>query len=204
MLRAKLLDQVAFLRGQELNGQRPEQRAAERDAEAVLVGLEDRPDDVDRHIRVRVHVANFSRDWVIMKFPLRLPYGTDTERVRKMIKKLGRELRDDPELGGQFLQPLKSQGVVQMEDSAMIVPVKLMARPGEQWMLRRLVLTRIHELFEAKGIRFANREVTVRLGDIRQTDVLDAADREAIAGAAARLLHDEASELRGAQPADAR
>lgn len=150
------------------------------------------------------HVANFSRDWVIMKFPLRLPYGTDTERVRKMIKKLGQELLDDPEFGGQFLQPLKSQGVVQMEDSAMIVPVKFMARPGEQWMLRRLVLTRIHELFEEKGIRFANREVTVRLGDIRQTDVLDAADREAIAGAAARLLHDEASELRGAQPADAR
>jgi small-conductance mechanosensitive channel len=143
------------------------------------------------------HVANFSRDWVVMKFPLRLPYGTDTERVRKMIKKLGQELLDDPEYGGQFLQPLKSQGVVQMEDSAMIVPVKFMARPGEQWMLRRLVLTRIHELFEEKGIRFANREVTVRFGDDRNPEELDAADREAIAGAAGRLIHDEATEHKG-------
>lgn len=147
------------------------------------------------------HVANFSRDWVIMKFPLRLPYGTDTEKVRKMIKKLGEQLLDHPEFGSQFLQPLKSQGVVQMEDSAMIVPVKFMARPGEQWMLRRLVLTRIHELFEEKGIRFANREVTVRLGDDHSTQALDAADREAIAGAAARLLHDEERAQQASQTA---
>jgi small-conductance mechanosensitive channel len=146
------------------------------------------------------HVANFSRDWVIMKFPLRLPYGTDTEKVRKMIKKLGQQLLDHPEFGDQFLQPLKSQGVVQMEDSAMIVPVKFMARPGDQWMLRRLVLTRIHELFEEQGIRFASREVTVRLGDDQQTNALDAADREAIAGAAGRLLHDEARDQKISQP----
>lgn len=137
------------------------------------------------------HVANFSRDWVVMKFPLRLPYGTDTEKVRKMIKKLGQELLEHPDYGDQFLQPLKSQGVVQMEDSAMIVPVKFMARPGEQWMLRRLVLTSIHELFEEKGIRFANREVTVRLGDDPQAAALNAGEREAVAGAASRLLHDE-------------
>ncbi|XWN32673.1 MAG: mechanosensitive ion channel [Devosia sp.] len=138
------------------------------------------------------HVANLSRDWVIMRFPLRLPYGTDTEKVRKMIKKLGQELRDHPVFGSQFLQPLKSQGVVQMEDSAMITPVKFMARPGEQWVLRRLVLTRIHELFEDNGIRFANREVTVQLGDDHRPNALDRTDREAIAGAAGRLLHDEA------------
>lgn len=140
------------------------------------------------------HVANFSRDWVIMKFKLRLPFGTDTERVRKMIKKLGQELLEDPEFGKQFLQPLKSQGVAEMDDSAMIVPIKFMARPGEQWMLRRLVLTRIHRLFEEKGIRFANREVTVRLSDDQNPDELDAADREAIAGAAGRAVHDQDAE----------
>ena len=143
-------------------------------------------------------VSNLSRDWVIMKFPLRLHYGTDTEKVRKMIKKLGEELLDHPEYGHQFLQPLKSQGVVEMEDSYMIVPVKFMSRPGEQWMLRRLVLTKIHELFEKNKIRFASREVTVRLGDDHPTAELSPADREAVAGAAGRLIHQEEGSTAGA------
>ncbi|MEO0957581.1 MAG: mechanosensitive ion channel domain-containing protein, partial [Pseudomonadota bacterium] len=34
-------------------------------------------------------LTNFSRDWVMMKLPLRLTYDTDVERVRKLVKKLG-------------------------------------------------------------------------------------------------------------------
>ena len=37
-------------------------------------------------------ITNFSRDWVVMKLPLRLTYDTDAEKVRKMIKKLGQEM----------------------------------------------------------------------------------------------------------------
>ena len=136
------------------------------------------------------HVTNFSRDWAIMKLPLRLTYDTDAEKVRKMIKKLGQELMADPELGPQFLQPLKSQGVVQMQDSAQIMSVKFMTRPGGQWMLRRVVFARIRELFEEQGIRFANREVTVRLGEEGADGRPDGPGRgaAAVAGAAARIV----------------
>ncbi|MGB0855109.1 MAG: hypothetical protein ACPGSI_17560, partial [Pikeienuella sp.] len=43
-------------------------------------------------------MTNHSRDWVIMKLPLRVTYDTDVERVRKLIKNLGVELLDDPAL----------------------------------------------------------------------------------------------------------
>ena len=56
------------------------------------------------------HLTNFSRDWVMMKLPLRLTYDTDVEKVRKLVKKLGQELLEDPVVGDKFLQPLKSQG----------------------------------------------------------------------------------------------
>lgn len=61
------------------------------------------------------NVTNFSRDWVIMKLELRLPFDTDLERVRKLVKGVGRDMLADPELGPNFLQPLKSQGVHRME-----------------------------------------------------------------------------------------
>jgi len=135
-------------------------------------------------------LTNYSRDWVIMKLPLRLTYDTDVDRVRKLIKKLGQELLKNPEVGGHFLQPLKSQGVVEMEDSAMIIRVKFMTKPGDQWQTRKVVYAAIQELFKSEGIRFANREVTVRIEGEGASD--DDQVKRAASAAARRILDDEA------------
>ena len=106
-------------------------------------------------------VNNFSRDWVVMKLSFRLPFGTDTEYVRKLIKKLGQELLEDPEVGDKFLEPLKSQGIYDVDDFGIIMRVKFMTKPGEQFTLRRMVNLKIQELFKREGIEFAGREVRV-------------------------------------------
>jgi small-conductance mechanosensitive channel len=134
------------------------------------------------------HLTNFSRDWVMMKLPLRLTYDTDIERVRKLIKKLGARLLDDPEIGRKFLQPLKSQGVIQMDDSAMIARVKFMTRPGDQWVVRKRVFTEIRELFEAEGIKFAHREVTVRIPGLPGDRELSESEQQAVGAAAQSSL----------------
>jgi hypothetical protein len=38
-----------------------------------------------------------------------------------------------------------------------------MTRPGDQFVTRRVVYARIHELFEQEGIEFASRDVRVRV-----------------------------------------
>jgi small-conductance mechanosensitive channel len=110
------------------------------------------------------HLTNYSRDWAIMKLEVRVPFDTDMEKVRKIVKKVGQELMADPDHGKNFLQPLKSQGVNRMDDSAFIVRVKFMARPGEQFLLRREVFRRIQEAFADQGIKFAPRRVIVDTG----------------------------------------
>lgn len=127
-------------------------------------------------------LTNFSRDWVIMKLPLRVTFDTDPERVRKLVKKLGQELLSDPVIGDKFVEPLKSQGVREIDDSGQIIRVKFMTRPGEQFVLRKTVYARIRELFEREGIEFARREVRVRVSG---KDDLSAEQLEEIAGAAA-------------------
>ncbi len=107
------------------------------------------------------HLTNFSRDWAIMKLELRVPFDTDLEKVRKIVKKVGQELMAHPEHGKSFLQPVKSQGVHRMDDDAFIIRVKFMARPGEQFVLRREVYRRIQEAFCENGIHFAPRRVIV-------------------------------------------
>ena len=147
-------------------------------------------------------LTNLSRDWVMMKLPLRVTYDTDVEKLRKLIKKLGQDLQQDPELGPKFLLPLKSQGVIQMEDSAMIVRVKFMTRPGDQWGVRNKVFARIRELFEREGIKFAHREVTVRIADHEAGKPLSEAEKEAAAAAARSAV--EQSEAAAAAPRDDR
>ncbi len=106
-------------------------------------------------------VTNFSRDWAIMKLEMRVPFETDLETLRKIVKRVGVEMRADPTYGSNFIQPLKSQGVHHMDDSSLIIRVKFMAKPGEQFVLRREVFRRLQEAFQANGIKFAPRRVIV-------------------------------------------
>jgi small-conductance mechanosensitive channel len=137
------------------------------------------------------YLTNFSRDWVIMKLKLRVTYDTDVERVRKLVKNLGVELLDDPVIGHNFIQPLKSQGVVEMQDSAMIIRVKFMTKPGDQWLVRKKVYHEIRELFAREGIKFAHREVTVRLADGKKEEDLTPKEREAITGAVEAAIDED-------------
>ncbi|MCG7518593.1 mechanosensitive ion channel domain-containing protein [Ruegeria sp. Ofav3-42] len=136
-------------------------------------------------------LTNYSRDWVIMKLPLRVTYDTDVEKVRKLIKKLGQELLSDPVIGDNFIQPLKSQGVIEMQDSAMIIRVKFMTKPGDQWLVRKKVYQDIRELFAREGIKFAHREVTVRLADGKEAEDLTPKQREAVTGAVQAAIDED-------------
>lgn len=139
-------------------------------------------------------LTNYSRDWAMMKLSLRLTYDTDVEKVRKLIKTLGKELAADPEIGPKFVQPLKSQGVYAMEDSAMIVRVKFMTKPGDQFVIRKRVYQEIRDMFEREGITFAHREVTVRVAEDPRDTPADAARKKAIAGAALPAIEDRLRE----------
>ncbi|MDX1515017.1 MAG: mechanosensitive ion channel family protein, partial [Gammaproteobacteria bacterium] len=137
-----------------------------------------------RHHRGAVHtvpfgelrsITNYSRDWVIYKMEFRLPVGTDVEKVRKLIKKIGQELLEHPEHGDKFLQPLKSQGINRVEENALILRTKFMCKPREQFMIRRDALRRIAEVFAENGIQFAPRTVSVTGGNGVQADAASAA-----------------------------
>jgi len=125
-----------------------------------------------RHHRGAVHtlpfgevksMTNYSRDWVIMKLEFRVPFDTDLQLVKKIIKKIGAELKANEAYGDSILQTLKSQGVRRMEEFNMVVGVKFMTRPGEQWTVRRDAYQKVRDAFEANGIRMAERNVKVEI-----------------------------------------
>ena len=108
-------------------------------------------------------VTNYSRDWSVVKFNLHLEPTADIETVRKTIKRVGEELLEDPEVGGQFIQPLKMQGVVDVLQTALIVRCKFTATPSRPTYLQRQALRRLIDAFAEVQIRFAAPNVTVQL-----------------------------------------
>jgi small-conductance mechanosensitive channel len=134
-------------------------------------------------------VNNLSRDWVIMKLPILLPFGTDPERVRKIVKKLGQELLGDPELGPKFIEPLKSQGVLAIDDRGMMFRFKFTTYPGEQFVVRRTVYSKLQEVLSAEGINFAGREVQVTIDE--SGDDTDLPFDEKIKQAVTKLENDD-------------
>jgi small-conductance mechanosensitive channel len=106
-------------------------------------------------------VENMSRDWVIDKMNVNVTYDTDLDQAKKIIKQIGKELAQDPDFGANILEPLKMQGVEQFGDFAIQLRLKIMTRPGEQFVIRRKAYALIKKAFDEHGIRFAFPTVQV-------------------------------------------
>lgn len=128
-------------------------------------------------------LTNYSRDWVIVKLKFRVPFDTDIGQVKKIFKQIGKDMWADPELGPDFLDPFKSQGVLDVDDSAIIVRGKFTAKPGKQFLIKREIYVRVQAAFDEAGIPFARKQVLVHLPG-EESNGKERPSREAIAAAA--------------------
>ncbi len=154
-----------------------------------------------RHHRGLVHtipygeipkLTNYSRDWVIMKLRFRVPFDTDIKQIKKIFKKIGKSLLEDPELGKDFLQPFKSQGVAEVDDNGIVIRGKFMAKPGKQFMIRKEVYVRVQKAFEEANIPFARKQVMVHIPGLENLEALRNNDLKAISAAAAESVEEPA------------
>jgi small-conductance mechanosensitive channel len=127
-------------------------------------------------------IQNMSRDWVVDKLLIGITYDSDIEKARKIIKKIGLELAEDPEFKPDVIEPLKMQGVEAFGDFAVQLRLKMKTKPGGQFVMRRRALAMIKEAFDENGIKFAFPTVTIA-GKGEEADV--AAAQEALARQAA-------------------
>ena len=137
------------------------------------------------------YLTNYSRDWMIMKLEFRVGYDTDVDKVKKIFKRIGQEMLEHPEMGQDFIEPFKSQGVKAMEDPAMIVRGKFMAKPGKQFSIRKEIYSRVQKAFQEAGIQFAHRRVTVEFPPDAEVPAEKKTEIAEAAGGAAAAAEDE-------------
>ncbi len=140
-------------------------------------------------------ITNFMRGGIIVKFNLEFPYDADVDKIRKVIKKVGKAMLEDEEFGKDFIQPVKSAGVREITASVMVIRVKFKAQPGTHFVIRREAYRRITEALAAQGIHYAHRKVIVELPEHEQKNLPDDQQKRLLeAGAAASIAQLEAEE----------
>ena len=100
-------------------------------------------------------VRNNSRDWVIEKFNLPLPMETDSEKFRKMIKKIGEAMQEDEEIGHLIREPLKAK-LYRIDPGVKIFRCKFQTAPGNQFDVRAQAYRRIEAAMLRDGLVFAD------------------------------------------------
>jgi moderate conductance mechanosensitive channel len=148
-------------------------------------------------------VTNYMRGGIVMKFPLEFSYDTDINKVRKIIKQVGIQMLEDPDLKDGFIQPIKSQGVNEITNSVMVIRVKFTAKPGKQFIIKREAFRRITEALSARGIHYAHRKVIVDFPEDERRGKTDPeAEKRVLEGAAAALISEKSIEQAAEKPAD--
>lgn len=110
-------------------------------------------------------VSNLSRDWVITKLVFQVPLDTDVLKIKKIVKQISADLLEDPDLGPGFIEPLKFQGIYDIDLYGLTVRVKFTSVPGEQFLARCEIYKRIKDKFSENGIEFARPSVAIATPD---------------------------------------
>jgi small-conductance mechanosensitive channel len=114
-----------------------------------------------RHHRGSIFTVPFSDLGAIQNITLTITYDSDVDLARKIVKKIGLELAQDPEFAAATLQPLKMQGIDEFGESGLMLRMKIMTRPGEQFTIKRRALMMIKKAFDENGIKLAVPTVQV-------------------------------------------
>jgi small-conductance mechanosensitive channel len=107
-------------------------------------------------------ITNFSRDWSTLKFNLRFDRNTDLDKLRKVAKKVGLALAEDPELKDDFIEPLKLQGIADITDNAIVMRFKMTVKPVRPSFIQRQAVKNLITAFKEAGLDLASATVAVQ------------------------------------------
>ncbi|MBN1309715.1 MAG: mechanosensitive ion channel family protein [Chitinispirillaceae bacterium] len=109
-------------------------------------------------------LSNMTHDFSYYVFDLGVAYKEDTDHVSEVLKRIGEELRNDPEFGDAVLEPLEILGVDAFADSAVIIKARIKTLPIKQWSVGREMNRRIKKRFDELGIEIPFPHQTLYFG----------------------------------------
>ena len=115
---------------------------------------------------VITELSNMTKDFSFAVLDVGIAYEEDVDAVVEVLRSVAVELRADPVHGPNILEPLEVLGVEAFNEASVQLRVRIKTVPIQQWSVGREFRRRIKLAFEARGIEFPSRQLTVRLEGI--------------------------------------
>lgn len=109
-------------------------------------------------------VSNLTKEFSYHVFDIGVAYREDIDEVIELIRQVGGELQQDPEIGPLILEPLEVFGLDQFGDSAIVVKGRIKTQPIKQWQVGRAFNRLIKQRFDQHDIEIPFPHQTLYFG----------------------------------------
>ena len=110
-------------------------------------------------------LSNMTKVWSGYVMDVGVAYKEDTDHVVEVMRRVGDELRQDPDLGPKILEPIEVFGVDDFADSAVVIKARLKTHPIQQWGVGREYRRRLKKAFDAEGIEIPFPHLSMYVGE---------------------------------------
>jgi small conductance mechanosensitive channel len=109
-------------------------------------------------------VTNMGKEHARSVVDVGVAYREDVDQTLRIMRDVAEQMREDPVFGPKIMDEAEIVGVERWGDSAVILRLRFMVRPLEQWSVRREYLRRLKNRFDAEGIEIPFPHLTVYAG----------------------------------------
>ena len=106
-------------------------------------------------------VINQTKNYSFPLFNVGVAYSSDVSQVMRILKELGRELKENPAYSNFVLSDIEVLGLNEFQDSAVVIQCRIKTTPQEQWMVKRKFNQMIKERFDKEGISIPFPQITL-------------------------------------------
>ncbi len=117
-------------------------------------------------------VTNMTKGWSRAVVEIGVAYKEDVDHVIEVLRRVGDELKNDPEYSGMILEPMEVLGLDSFGDSSVNIKVLFKTEPIKQWTVAREFRRRVKKAFDAEGIEIPFPHVTLYMGEAVNKGVL--------------------------------
>jgi len=117
-------------------------------------------------------VTNMTKEWSRAVIEIGVAYKEDVDRVIDVLKRIGEELREDPEFSSMILEPMEVLGLDSFGESSVNIKVLFKTLPIKQWTVAREFRRRVKKVFDAEGIEIPFPHITLYMGEAENKGVL--------------------------------
>jgi small-conductance mechanosensitive channel len=113
-------------------------------------------------------ITNMTKEFSYYVFDIGVAYREDVDEVIAVVREADEELRRNPDLKNDILEPIEILGLDKFADSAVVIKARTKTKPIRQWAVGREFNRILKKKFDEKNIEIPYPHLTFYVGQDKQ------------------------------------